>query len=94
MGSQYLLMDTAHADYSGYQSDLQAASNPTYNPRLSLDTTQALVQVKEAVDTDSISWWASPSACITDSGDEGWAYTLVWAGWTAGSGNDWNSADS
>lgn len=89
MPSTYYLMDTAHADYDSYLADLEEVSASNFTPRLSLDETKALVQMKSNVDLSfysGIDWIESPSACILGSGDQDWACDLA-------QGSDWDESE-
>lgn len=95
--SRYIILDTAHGDYSTYLGDLGVAASgaavTNFAPRYSLDSSKALFQLKESAVSDGITWLDSPSACVISSGTGTWAHAEMWAAWTAASGNDWHAAE-
>ncbi len=92
----YIILDTAHGDYSTYLDDLGVAASgaavANFAPRLSLDSSKALVQLKDSAVSDGMAWLDSASACVISSGTEAWAHAEMWAAWTASSGNAWHAA--
>jgi hypothetical protein len=91
MASTYFILDTAHEDYDGYIADFSPyypddppgeeddlfAVAPGFRPRLSIDGSEAIIQIKDSYDTSGIAWVSDPGACVLSSGDVDWARAQV-----------------
>ena len=92
----YMILNTKHSDYYRY---IQAITNTATNfkPRLSLDGSKAIIQIKQGYKTGTISWVKEPldrTAVVLNVGNVEWARAQMNRGLTPEKGNEWELPDS
>ena len=83
MANLYILLDATHTDYKRLVASLHAKINDNFTPRLKLDGTQALIQVKNKYIASTTTDRSRLSSFVLGSGDENWAVKQV-------SGPEWS----
>ena len=82
MANLYILLDATHPDYSSLVANLKAEVNSNFTPRLSLDETKSLIQVKDSYLSATVDTRQALGPFVLGTGDEAWARTQV-------SGQEW-----
>ena len=95
----YMILGSKHLDYSIYTQDIKnvATHVANFKPRLSLDGSKAIIQIKQSYNTQAISWVekvSDRSAVVLDAGDVEWARAEMHRGYTLEKGNEWEPPDS
>jgi len=88
----FFILDATHPDARGYIAAIKAVAGEVFVPRLSLDRTKAIIQVKEGIrgyNTREVAWLRSYSGCVLGAGDAEWAVAQMDRGWAEDTGNDW-----
>ena len=84
MANLYMLLDTQTPGYSKEVAALAAILGPSFRPRLSLDSSQALVQVKEIDIGDTVKQLNTVVDILLGIGDSAWVQTFI-------NGEEWSS---
>jgi len=86
MENLYILLDATDRDYAQNVAALKGGSSRTFSPRLSLNGTEALVQIKEVNIPKLYREFVELGSCAKEQGDEAWALTLT-------QGTDWTEEE-
>jgi len=77
MSNLYILLDATHADYRRLVNALHTKVQDNFTPRLNVDETQALIQVKDRYLARTLTDRDRLRSFVLGSGDEDWAIRQV-----------------
>jgi len=77
MANLYILLDATHADYRRLVNAIHTKVQDNFTPRLKLDGTEAIIQVKDSYVAATVGERGALRALVLGSGDEAWARRQV-----------------